>query len=147
VTQIDLESLSNEIERLRESLLNKDKEIESMRMSNLFLSTLFDGISEEIIVLDPDFNVTDVNRAFLRRYGLNKFDALGRKCYEIKRRVSAPCNFEATSCPLSLASKTGERVEMTLFHEDSRGEKNQVLYGDRKRCHRKQGLDEKTSGL
>ncbi|MEE9610695.1 MAG: PAS domain-containing protein, partial [Desulfatiglandales bacterium] len=118
--------LSEELRLLKEGLIKKDKEIEGLKISNLFLGTLFDGISEEIMVLDPDFNVTDVNRAFLKRYGFKKSDVLGQKCYEIKKRSKAPCNFEAISCPLTLAKKAGHRVEMSLFHEDAKGEKKEL---------------------
>ena len=120
---------SREIRQLKESLFKKDKELEELKISNLFLATLFDGINEEIMVLDRDFNVTDVNKAFLKRYGLRKSDALGKKCYEIKKYSNAPCNFEDKTCPLMLARKTGERVEMTLSHEGTKGEtKELALY-------------------
>jgi two-component system sensor kinase FixL len=118
--------LSEEIKQLKEGLIKRDREIEGLKISNLFLGTLFDGISEEIMVLDPEFNVTDVNRAFLKRYGLKKSDVLGEKCYEIKKRARAPCSFEDISCPLTLAKEAGQRVEMSLFHEDAKGEKKEL---------------------
>ena len=86
--------LAEEMERLREDLAQKDQEIENLKIDNLFLGTLFDGISEEILVLNPDFNIKDANKAFLRRYGRKKSEVLGKKCYEIKQRSGAPCRLE-----------------------------------------------------
>ncbi len=82
--------LVEEINRLRESLSQKDREIENLRTGNLFLGALFDGINEEIMVVDPDFNIKDANRTFLKGYGLKKADIVGKKCYEIKERSNAP---------------------------------------------------------
>ena len=72
--------LSEEMNLLRERLARKDQEIEDLKTTNLFLGTIFDGISEEIMVLDRDFNINDVNKTFLKRYGLRKANVLGRKC-------------------------------------------------------------------
>ena len=64
--------LTEDIKRLKERLARKDREIEKLRMNHLFLETLFDDISEEIMVIDPDYNISYTNRVFLERYGLSK---------------------------------------------------------------------------
>ena len=56
--------------------------------------------------------INDVNKAFLKRYGLKKGSVLGKKCHEIKQRSSAPCNREDSFCPIERARDTGERVEI-----------------------------------
>jgi two-component system sensor kinase FixL len=111
-----------ELEELNAQLLEKEKEIDALKIKNLFLGNLFDGISEEIMVLNPDYIIKDVNRAFLNRYGLEKRDVLGRKCYEVKLRSKAPCNQSDKDCPLARAKETGKRVRMTHYQEDERGE-------------------------
>ncbi len=113
--------LIEEINRLRESLSQKDQEIENLKIDNLFLGGLFNGINEEIMVVDHDFNIKDANRTFLKRYGLKKADVMGKKCYEIKERSNAPCSMEDKSCPLERVRKTGEKVEMTHYHKHTDG--------------------------
>ena len=115
-----------EIERLREALEERDREIERLRIHNLFLNTVFDGISEEILVLDRDFNVRDANRIMLERYGLEKSAILGRKCYEIKEESGAPCRMGEKGCPLSRAVDTGARVETHYRHLDPEGRKRDL---------------------
>jgi len=114
--------LIEEMNLLKERLAGKDQEIEDLKTANLFLGTIFDGIGEEIMVLDRDYNINDVNKTFLKRYGLKKANVLGRKCYEIKERSSVPCDLEGRSCPLERAIKMGERVETTHSHEDNKGD-------------------------
>ena len=119
--------LVEEINRLRESLSQKDQEIENLRTGNLFPGALFDGINEEIMVVDPDFNIKDANRTFLKRYGLKKADVIGQKCYEIKERSNAPCSIEDKSCPLESAGKTGKRVEMIHYHKHADGKVKEFI--------------------
>jgi two-component system sensor kinase FixL len=119
--------ISEEIERLRETLSQKEQEIENLKTDNLFLRTLFDGISEEILVLDPDFTIREANKAFLKRYGLRKADVLGKKCHEVKERSNVPCNYENKPCALVRAKETGERVETTYYQKDAEGVTNELF--------------------
>jgi two-component system sensor kinase FixL len=116
-----------EMRELRESLSQKEHEIEALRINNLFFGTLFDGISEEIAVLDSEFNIMDVNKAFLRHYGLRKSNVMGKKCYEVKHGATSPCHSEETPCPLLQAKEAGERVEVTHQHTDARGDMKEVF--------------------
>lgn len=111
-----------EVEVLKEKLAQKERQINKLKMDNLFLGTLFDGINEEIMILTPDFVIKDVNRAFLKRYGLKKPDAIGRKCYEIKERYRAPCNSREEHCPLIAARESGERAQINHQHKGALGE-------------------------
>ncbi|MGD8226629.1 MAG: PAS domain S-box protein [Desulfobacteraceae bacterium] len=119
--------LTKEIERLKESVSQKKEEIETLKIENLFLGTLFEGINEEILVLDPDFTIKEANKAFLKRYGLRKADVLGKKCYEVKRRSNAPCGYEDKPCALVRAKETGERVETTYYQKGAGGEVNELF--------------------
>jgi two-component system sensor kinase FixL len=119
--------LTEEMERLREIVSQKEQEIENLKIENLFLGTLFDGINEEILVLDPDFRIKDANKAFLKRYKLRKSDVLGKKCYEVKQRSKAPCGSENKPCALVRAKETGERVETTYYQEGAEGEMNELF--------------------
>ena len=113
--------LIEEINKLKNNLAKKEAQIENLQIDNSFLNTLYDAISEEIMVLDPDFNIKDVNNAFLKRYNLKKAEVLGNRCYEIKEQSGSPCNLGDKSCPLIHAKKTGEMVEMAHYHKDTAG--------------------------
>ncbi|MBN1102737.1 MAG: PAS domain S-box protein [Deltaproteobacteria bacterium] len=106
----------DETKTLRESLARLEKELETRRMESLFLGALFDGISEEIMVVDQDFLIRDANRAFLKGAGLPKAEVTGRKCYDVREKAGSACMRSTGSCPLELARKTGKRIESTHQH-------------------------------
>jgi len=116
------EQLTAEINRLKDSLARKDREIEEMKVSGFFFETLFDGIEEQIMVIDPDFFIQDVNRVFLDQYGMEKKDVLGKKCHVITYGSDNPCAFGRHLCPLEKAKETGQMVEVTHNYKTGGGE-------------------------
>lgn len=110
-----------EVNRLKRRLSRQQKEIRDLRVENLFLKTLFDGIDEEILVIDREHVVKDVNRLFLEKKHLRKEEAIGRKCYEVIYRRGAPCGVDRDACPLSRAVKTRGRVEATHYEPLEKG--------------------------
>lgn len=125
--QGDYSRVLQERDLLRERLSKKEQELEKLKMRNLFLGAIFNGISEEIMVVDRDFNIKIVNGTFLTRHGLNKQDVQGKKCYEVKKRFGDPCILEERSCPLVRARKTGKKVEMSHRHQNAEGEEREFI--------------------
>lgn len=114
----DKTKMEKEIERLKNNLTLKRKEIKRLKTTNLFMETLFNGISEEIMVIDNDFNINDVNKAFLERCGLKKTDVIGKKCSTIMERPWAPCTRGDIICPAERAAKIGETVQVSHLYKD-----------------------------
>ena len=111
-----------------ESLLEeKNREIRDLKKINMFLSSLYDGIGEEIMVIDQDFIINDVNRAFLKNTGMNKTEVVGKKCYELKERSWLPCVTGNGLCPVEKAGNTGESVETTVSYEDEKGDSREYI--------------------
>jgi two-component system sensor kinase FixL len=121
------ERLTAEINRLKESLARKDREIEEMKVSGFFLETLFDGIEEQIMVIDSNFVIQDVNRVFLDQYGMKKEDVLGKKCHVITYGSGSPCAFGRQLCPLEKAKEAGQRVEVTHNYKTEGGELKELV--------------------
>ena len=60
--------------------------------SKATLTTVFDGISEPLIMLDADLKVKRLNRAAKEYYGLGSYlEASGKLCFEAFRGRSSPC--------------------------------------------------------
>jgi two-component system sensor kinase FixL len=119
--------LEQQFDRLKTRLSKKNREIKELKIANLFFESLFDGISEEIVVIDQDFTIINVNKAFLEKYKLNKKDVLGKKCHEINARTWAPCNLENSECPVGQASKSGDSVEITHSYIDAKGDVKEYI--------------------
>jgi len=93
------------------------------RKNGSFLKALFDGITEEIMVLDKDGFIQDVNEVFLRECGFKKEDVIGQRCYDIRGLRGIHCHVSSPFCPLQKAIETGERVEIAHGYDsdDDRG--------------------------
>jgi|GEM_PF-407982 len=121
------EHLLQEMKRMEHLLRLKEQELEKLRVSHLFLETIFDGIHEEILVIDENFVVHNVNRTFLERHGVRKQEAVGRKCYEVTYKAEVPCTFSRQDCPLEKAKSTGNRIEVTHRHESGSEDFKEVI--------------------
>jgi len=122
----DHERLSKKIRLLKETLAQREREMDALKVNNLFLGALFDGITEEIMVVDPDFNIKDANKTFLNQYGVKREDVVGRKCHEVKEHSDTPCSLKEGDCPLEQARKSGQIVEITRFHRDPEGKTKEL---------------------
>ena len=118
---------ASKIGNLESRLDKKNNEIRELKKVNLFLTSLYDGISEEIMVIDQDFIICDVNRAFLEKCSLEKNDVVGKKCYELKERQWLPCITGNGQCPVEKAANTGESVETTVSYEDKNGDAHENI--------------------
>jgi len=114
--------LEKEIQRLGNTLARKEKTIQAMKEGMLFMETLFDGIHEEIMVVDENFSVRDANKVFLKHHGQEKADVLGKGCYTVMYGFESPCSFHDQPCPLEKAKETYKRVEVTHYREVAAGE-------------------------
>ncbi len=119
--------VSRELARLRKNVARQKKVIEDLKVDNLFLETLFDGIDEEIMVLDLDYRILNVNKSFLERHGIDKEDAVGKKCFKVTYHAEEPCNQENFLCPLTRAMQTGKRVEVTHRREAGKYGKKEII--------------------
>ena len=121
------EELTKEIGRLKRDLTRKTKELDELRIKNIFFEGLFDGISEEIMVVDPGLIIRDVNKTFQEKCGLEKRELIGRKCHDIRERYWAPCHFSEQSCPLATAKAKRKRIEHTHRYKDPEGNPKELV--------------------
>ncbi|MDJ0830639.1 MAG: ATP-binding protein [Desulfobacterales bacterium] len=64
------------------------------------METVIDGIQDFILVLTPEMQIIDVNKAFLKKMGFAKEELLGQKCHWVFERFSHPCDDGEFLCPL-----------------------------------------------
>lgn len=73
---------------------------ENLRKSEAMLQTVFDGISEPLVMLDRDGRIAVLNKAAGIYYGVGGLDeAVGKFCFEVFRGRSHPC--EGCESPFS----------------------------------------------
>lgn len=118
---------TSKVQSLDSRLDKKNREIKELKKINMFLNSLYDGISEEIMVIDQDFVINDVNRAFLDKCGLCKKDVVGQKCFDLKERAWLPCKTGNGQCAVEKAADSGESVETTITYEDENGDSREYI--------------------
>ncbi len=120
-------TVSQERDQLKKVVAEQKEIIERLKVDNLFLETLFEGIDEEIMVLDANHRVLNVNRSFLEGHGMEKEEAIGKKCYEATYDAEKPCDQENELCPLKKAAETGKRVEVTHYRDDGASGTKEII--------------------
>jgi PAS domain S-box-containing protein len=78
------------------------REEQKLRERTREMETLVNGIQDFILVITPDMSISEANEAFLQKMGLSRPQVIGRKCYEVYRRVNQPCDESSDGCPLKL---------------------------------------------
>ena len=75
--------------------------------SLLNLSQVFNAIHDYVAIIDKDFNVLNINTAYLKLLGLTEEKVVGNKCYDILR--GSLCHSD--QCPLKRALRKQKVVE------------------------------------
>jgi PAS domain S-box-containing protein len=88
---------------------------EALRSAHRKLQATFDAIQESMNVVDLEFNLTEVNDALIKRFGLpGKESALGHKCFEILKGRREVC----PNCAVAEAYRTKAPAYRTSSPED-----------------------------
>ncbi len=125
-------SIGHQIGITIESLQN----IVRLMNSKELLQSVFDGITDLVILLDPRYRVKMVNKAFLDQHGVQLEEILNRSLADLP--IKNPCPLRACKTPLSVlpSSPVVEQVqdqdgavfEVTFYPQFSdRGEVNNVI--------------------
>ncbi len=121
-----IEDLKREISRLRQALARSERALKAVRLKERFLDILFEGIQEEILIIDRHHTIQAANRTFLERHGLQRSEALGRKCHQVLFRSALPCRFGKRTCPLDEARRRGNRIRISRFEVRPGGERREI---------------------
>lgn len=97
-------------------------------MTAIELDSLVDCQQSPFLVIDKDFKIVSVNRAFEEAYDTTRDQVIGRRCYEVSHGHSTPCYEMGEDCPHMRVFK-GEALcphSCLHVHHDSRGRLHQV---------------------
>ncbi len=116
--------LEKTIAELQELLDFHRKSEENLRNKYEALRSYLDASQGNIVVLDQDFNVTEVNDPLLQSFNLEDREAVvGRKCYRAMKGLEKPCK----CCAVPEAYRTGEAVCRRSTEEEKRFIGNRTL--------------------
>lgn len=86
--------------------------------------SIINGISDALMVLNAEnYEILDVNQAFLDLYKVNRDQVIGNTCHEITHHLPQPCSqlSDHDPCPLEKSVLTGGSSQAEHVHKDRDG--------------------------
>jgi PAS domain S-box-containing protein len=86
--------------------------------------SIINGISDGLMLLDAEnYEILDVNQAFLNLYKVNRDQVIGNTCHEITHHLPQPCSqlSDHEPCPLEKSVSTGDSSQVEHVHKDREG--------------------------
>ncbi len=93
-----------------------------MRTKTAFdLQSLVDTHDGPFVIIDRDFNIVAVNRAYEQSYGMTRDQMLGKHCYQISHHNEQPCFELGEECPYQQVYDSGMACTCMHIHYDTGG--------------------------
>jgi PAS domain S-box-containing protein len=105
-------------------LASKSPEVDWLCQQLFEKDSIINGISDPIMLLDTrNYQILEVNQAFLSSYGVSRDQVLGKTCHEITHHISEPCPEVLASdpCPLRESVRKGDLTHAEHVHKDHEG--------------------------
>ena len=82
---------------------------------------LIQQANERIVILNPDFTISEANDSYIKAVGKSKEEVVGAHCYKVTHGVKAPCtaSHPGLGCPLVETLKTGQSAHVIHEHSHS----------------------------
>jgi len=85
------------------------------------LISYLEELSEPHILFDQEYRIIAANAAYRRQFS-QQVSVIGRTCYEVSHRFTAPCDQSGEVCPLAQARLSGHRERVLHLHHTPEGE-------------------------
>ena len=113
---------TQKITELNHELENKvSKKNQELIKQGRFLQSVLDGVSDSVLVIDKDFNVTMMNRVAKKITGTTTDNYQNLKCYKVSHHLDVPCAQKNEACPHAEVFATGQTVKVVHDHISSDG--------------------------
>ena len=94
-------------------------DIENKQSSVIDLESLVNSHANPFVVIDKDYRILAINKAYELNYGSSSGDAVGRSCFQVSHGNEQPCDQEGETCPLKSVLETGKTCVCAHLHYDS----------------------------
>ena len=84
------------------------------------MDSLFIGMRDWVLVMQPDFKLIDANEAFLEAVRMSKEDVIGKHCYEAAYGLTAHCRGAGFDCPAGKLPGDWKFVQCVILEEYGR---------------------------
>ncbi len=73
------------------------------------LQSLVDSHQQPFVIIDKNYRIMAVNKAYERTYGVSQSGAVGHYCYKVSHNNDAPCCESGEDCPHQHLFERGEQ--------------------------------------
>ena len=86
------------------------------QISTVFeLQSLVDSHQHPFVVIDRDYKILAVNKAYEKTYGIGKERTIGMPCFKLSHDNDAPCCKSGEDCPHEFMFKHGESAFLHTY--------------------------------
>ena len=90
------------------------------------LQSVVDTHEQPFVIIDRNFTIVAVNRAYEQAYGSTRDKMVGQHCYQISHQNDKPCSELGEDCPHQTVYQTGKSCSCMHIHYDTEGRAQQV---------------------
>lgn len=119
----ELAVMRRRLGELESSEAEHRKVVEKLLSDKLYYKSLLHNMHEDIMVIDRDYRITDVTKAFLVTTGHRREEVIGRHCYEVSHGYEEPCANRGEQCLLLQVFETGRPASCRHRHVHADGSK------------------------
>ena len=101
-----------------------DKKVEAE--TSIDLVSLVNSHEKPFVVIDKNYCIRAVNKAYEQKFGVTSKDAVGKMCYQVSHGKDHPCSEEGEDCPHEHIFNSGEHKVCAHIHCDAEHHMHQV---------------------
>jgi len=101
-----------------------DKRVETV--TSIDLNSMVNSHDKPFVVINKDYRIMAVNKAYENHYGAVDGSAVGKRCHQVSHGSDHPCHVEGEVCPHEHIFNTGEPKICTHVHCDAEHNLQQV---------------------
>ena len=101
-----------------------DKKVENN--VSIDLNSLVNSHEKPFVVIDKNYRIMAVNKAYEQHYSATSETAVGKRCYQVSHGKNQPCSVEGEECPHEYVFNKGEAKICAHIHCDSEHRMHQV---------------------
>jgi len=103
--------------------IEKQRSFARLSESEIFLSSVLEGIGEGVVVLNPELNIVTANKGYLDIVGLDIEDVIGKPYYKVSLGETGPLPDDETEINVAKVFETGRPLSSLNTHLDGKGRK------------------------
>ena len=101
-----------------------DKKVETA--VSIDLDSMVNTHEQPFVVIDKNYRIMAVNRAYEKQYGTSSGSAIGMMCHQVSHGKSHPCSVDGEECPHEHIFNSGEAKICAHLHCDAEHHMHQV---------------------